>query len=147
MKRTPLRRKTPMRTRINAARKGARTRRKSTYKRRDRDIAFMLWVKTMSCVARELGLDTGHPCGGVIEADHAGTRGLGMKCDDRETIPICTEHHRQRTDFSGAFKTWHRDRMRSWLLACIDLVTEHAKTDYDAVKWQAIADAASFERR
>lgn len=139
-----------MRTRINAARKGARkgarTRKKSTYKLRDRDIAFMLWVKSLRCFAFEIGMETGHRCGGVVEADHAGARGLGMKCDDRETIPICTEHHRQRTDFSGAFKTWNRDRMRSWLGACLDLVREWSAVHYDAGKWQAIADAQLLDR-
>ena len=86
------------------------------------DTDYMLRVKGLSCVARELGLDTGFPCGGVVEADHAGRRGLGQKCSDLETIPLCTEHHRQRTDFSGAFKTWNQARMRLWLAACIDYV-------------------------
>ena len=28
------------------------------------------------------------------EAAHIGERGLGHKCSDRETIPLCAEHHR-----------------------------------------------------
>ena len=28
------------------------------------------------------------------EAAHVGDRGLGQKCSDRETIPLCAEHHR-----------------------------------------------------
>ena len=143
MKRSPLLRRTPLRTRINGARKAARTRKRSTYKRRERDIPYMLWVKSLPCVASLLPMG---PCGGVVEADHAGRRGLGMKCDDRETIPICTEHHRQRTDFSGAFKTWDRDRMRAWLGACLDLVRYTAADHYDAVKWQAIADGVASLR-
>jgi hypothetical protein len=84
----------------------------------------MLWVKTLPCFARDIGIDTGRPCGGVVEADHAGRRGLGQKCSDDQTIPLCTEHHRQRTDFSGAFKSWTKDRMRYWLEASISLVQE-----------------------
>jgi len=28
------------------------------------------------------------------EAAHVGERGLGQKCSDRETIPLCAAHHR-----------------------------------------------------
>jgi len=28
------------------------------------------------------------------EAAHVGERGLGQKCSDRETLPLCMEHHR-----------------------------------------------------
>ena len=30
----------------------------------------------------------------MAEAAHVGKRGLGQKCSDRETIPLCVEHHR-----------------------------------------------------
>lgn len=75
----------------------------------------MLWVKTLPCAAREVGLDSAYPCGGVVEADHAGRRGLGQKASDDTTYPICTQHHRERTDFSGAFKSWTNPQMRAWL--------------------------------
>lgn len=29
------------------------------------------------------------------EAAHVGERGLSQKCSDRETIPLCCEHHRE----------------------------------------------------
>ena len=29
-----------------------------------------------------------------VEAAHVGERGLGQKCSDRETIPLCARHHR-----------------------------------------------------
>ncbi len=32
------------------------------------------------------------------EAAHAGERGLGQKCSDRETIPPCAAHHRTGPD-------------------------------------------------
>lgn len=102
--------------------KPRRPRKVSRYRARERDVDFMLWVKTLRCFAFEIGMETGHRCGGVVEADHAGRRGLGQKCADDECIPLCTEHHRQRTDFSGAFKSWTKDRMRGWLEASIVLV-------------------------
>jgi hypothetical protein len=102
-------------------RRSALRRRRSTPRRssRVRDVDFMRWVKTLGCMAYELGRETGHRCGGVVEADHGGRRGLGQKADDTTCIPLCTEHHRQRTDFSGAFKSWSKARMRGWLGACV----------------------------
>lgn len=70
----------------------------------------MGWVKQQPCAARHLG-----PCDGVIEADHAGRRGIGQKADDRTCIPLCTRHHRARTDWTGVFKTWTQTTMRAWL--------------------------------
>ncbi len=127
MKRTPLQRRTPLKATarplgrlsrfVQAAKKGARTRKRSKYAKRERQVDYMLWVKTLPCVARDI--DPAFPCAGVVEADHAGRRGLGRKCSDVETIAICTEHHRQRGDFAGAFKSWNKDRMRGWLEACV----------------------------
>jgi hypothetical protein len=77
---------------------------------RHRDVTFMLRVKLLPCAARELG-----GCSGVIEADHAGRRPLGRKCNDDECVPLCQLHHRQRTDFSGPFKHWTRQEMREFL--------------------------------
>lgn len=84
---------------------------------RVRDTDWMLAVKTLQC----FGAGMGTPCGGVVEADHAGLRGLGQKCSDRETIPLCTYHHRERTDLSGAFKNFTKATMRDWLDTRISL--------------------------
>lgn len=32
------------------------------------------------------------------EAAHVGIRGIGQKCSDRETIPLCARHHRTGKD-------------------------------------------------
>lgn len=77
---------------------------------RARDVDFMLRVKTLPCLARDLS-----ECSGPTEADHAGRRPMGRKCSDRETVPLCSLHHRQRTDFSGPFKSWNGLQMRAWL--------------------------------
>jgi hypothetical protein len=106
MKRVPLKRKTPL-----VRKKWMRTTRKSAYKRRPRDPAYMAWVRRQPCCARVFS----HLCSGPIEADHAGRRSAGRKADDRTCIPLCRRHHRERTDFSGAFKTWNAQDMRYWL--------------------------------
>jgi len=101
--------------------------RRSRYSQRERETDYMLWVKTLPCCCSHLGA-----CEGVVEADHAGARGLGMKASDWTCIPICTLHHRQRTDFSGPFKTWDQTMMRVLLADTI-------------VETQLLARANGFE--
>lgn len=86
--------------------------RRSTPRRsgRVRDVPWMLAVKELPCRARRLSA-----CDGPVEADHEGRRGLGQKCSDRETAPLCKLHHLQRETFSGPFSNWHHDEMRAWL--------------------------------
>lgn len=55
-----------------------------------------------------------------MEADHAGRRPVGQKCDDTEAIPLCTQHHADRHAFSGPFRSFDRDVMREWLDARIE---------------------------
>jgi len=103
---TPLRRRTPL-----------RSRRRSKYARRERDVDFMLWVKTLLCSVEEERPDPDHMatcCRGEVEADHMGARGLGRKADDRTCAPMCRRHHRERTDHSGSFKHLTRDQVRAW---------------------------------
>lgn len=88
---------------------------KSAYANRERATAYMLAVKQLTCCAIYLS-----PCEGEIEADHAGRRGLGQKCADEEVIPLCTGHHRARTDFSGCFRQWQKSDMRVFLLDAIE---------------------------
>lgn len=94
----------PRRTRVNPYRKKARR------SARVRDVAYLALVRQQPCCAAYLG-----GCEGPIEADHVGRRGLGQKCSDYETIALCRLHHRQRTDFSGPFKTWRSFEMAAFL--------------------------------
>ncbi len=107
-----MKRSTPLRrTRMR------RSSRPSRYKRRPRDLAFLRWVKTLLCSVIEEWPNKSvfpGPCSAVVEADHAGDRGLGQKCPDTEAIPLCTTHHRQRTDHSGAFKYSTKAELREW---------------------------------
>ena len=98
--RTPIERT----TRVNPRREEPRR------SEREHNANYLAWVHTQPCCA--VGLP-GHVCGGRIEADHAGERPLGRKADDDTCIAICSQGHRERTDFSGPFKTWSRDEMRA----------------------------------
>lgn len=111
MRRSPLRSGKPLRrtTRLRA-------RGNTKYRRRERHIGYMLAVKGLPCVARALG-----GCYGEVQADHAGRRGIGQKCHDREVISLCARHHDQRTNFSGPFRSWNQAQMRAWLAAMVEL--------------------------
>lgn len=109
MKSTPLKRGKPLRRKA-----WLRSRSKtSSYRRRPRDLDRMRWIKRQPCAARGV-VDT--LCCGRVEADHAGERGLGQKADDDTCIPLCQQHHRERTDRTGGFASWSRTKMRAWLV-------------------------------
>jgi hypothetical protein len=95
--------------------------RRSSYARRERDFDWMRDVRKLGCIVRRMPPDPENvtSCTGHVEADHAGARGLGQKSDDRETIGICSQHHRERTDHTGAFKALDRLGARAWKLDAI----------------------------
>jgi hypothetical protein len=51
------------------------------------DAAYRAFIRTLPCVC----------CGSrrYIECAHVGSRGLGQKCSDYETLPLCPAHHVQ----------------------------------------------------
>lgn len=93
-----------------------RGKKRSTYAQRPRAMVFMGWVKTLPCAARSLG---GTRCRGEVEADHAGSRAMGQKAEDRTCIPLCTDHHVERHALAGTFAKWTRAAMREWLASTI----------------------------
>lgn len=102
------------------------------YSERDRDFDFMGWVKCQRCcVAVEIGTDD-YCSGGFAEADHAGRHGLGQKSGDTETIPMCFQHHHERTNALGYFFGWDAARMRAWLDSWIKRTRD---------RWQALRAA------
>lgn len=94
----------------------------SRYRDRPRDFAFMMFVKTLPCMWRDLG-----GCAGPIEADHAGRRGLGQKAPDNTCVPACQHHHRQRTDHSGPFRAMTREQIRVRLDREIEATQQRAR--------------------
>jgi hypothetical protein len=93
------------------------SKRRSKYARRERDFEYMGFVKALLCsVEEEWPNPDERPteCGGVIEADHMGARGLGQKADDRTCAPMCRDHHREHTDHTGTFKHVDRETERAW---------------------------------
>lgn len=58
------------------------------------DPGYRAWIRTLPCcICQQWGfLIKGYP--GTVECAHVGARGLGQKCPDRETLPLCVWHHR-----------------------------------------------------
>lgn len=95
----------------------------TSYRRRERDAEYMRDVKALRCYLADID---GSVCWGAIEADHAGDRGYGRKSADEDCIPLCTRHHRQRTEparHPGCYFDRHRivgSRMRAWRMRAIE---------------------------
>lgn len=123
MKRTPLRRKKAMRRFVPKAER-------SKYAARERaPESWWRFVKTIDDCSVEVAMNgfvmlpggvslavpwTYTPCGGVIEADHETANGLSHKGKDRNVAATCLNHHRERTDHSGAFKLFKKYDMRAF---------------------------------
>lgn len=76
---TPLKRYTPMRTRRPGKPRRGRV----------RDKKYLSWLHTLPCSVPGCANRN-------IEAAHVGPRGMGIKCNDREAIPLCAiTHHRE----------------------------------------------------
>ena len=54
---------------------------------------YLDFIRRWGCV-----LAATYDCEGAVEAAHVGDRGLGQKCRDQETIPLCGYHHRTGPD-------------------------------------------------
>jgi hypothetical protein len=63
--------------------------------------AYLDWIRGLPClicyadVVKMFGVEA-LTCNSAVttEAAHVGRRGLGQKCADLETVPLCMEHHR-----------------------------------------------------
>lgn len=114
VKRARLARKAPLKRRKPIAKQRGTARRSS----REHNRRYLEQVRYLQCAAAGFGF---YPCNGRIEADHQGTRGLGQKASDYTAVPMCVRHHRQRTDYTGAFVGWTAKAMRAW---CDDRIWE-----------------------
>lgn len=115
--------------------------RKTKYALRERDIPYMLWVKTLPCLFTDNRI--AGPCSGVVEADHAGLdSGIGAKAPDDTCVPLCSRHHLDRHAATGFFRWREKEetldeckaKIRAWRLAAI----ENTQAQH--------AGAASFDR-
>jgi hypothetical protein len=79
------------------------------------DPARVAWVKTLRCLCRA----PGETCSAVVEAHHAGRRGMARKAHDDTTVPLCSAHHAAFHANTGPFKRWTKAQLRAWAAAAI----------------------------
>ncbi len=89
-----------------------------------RDPKYMAWISTLHCIV--CGRCQMHP----TEVAHVGVRGIGQKCSDRETLPICERHHQ-----TGRYAL-HKLGKHFWALHGLDKMELIAKYQeaYEAVR-------------
>lgn len=126
MKRTALKRRTPLK------RKRSKPTKRAPRRVGREDLAYHEKVRALPCVLlHKLGWAVnGQPkygCEGPTEVHHAGPKpGVGMKCATDLVHPFCRRHHREWTDHTGwfrrmtaeerrAFATWHISRTKQAL--------------------------------
>jgi len=89
---------------------------------RQRDYDRMTFVKLQPCLLREV--DGAGACEGwvigVVDADHAGQRAGFHRAADDTVIPLCSRHHRDRTESRGYFATLTRGERLEWRLRAIE---------------------------
>jgi hypothetical protein len=56
----------------------------------------------------------GAACDGPVVAHHRTGAGLALKAPDRETMPLCHEHHMQRHDLRGTFEKCTKAEIKQW---------------------------------
>lgn len=100
MKRTPLKRETPMRRT-----KMKRSRPKANPAGSDpKHLAAIRRYPCCVCFSRH-----------NVEAHHSTVgRGLSQKTSDHETIPLCRVHHREFHDAKGFFDGWDKAERKDW---------------------------------
>lgn len=149
MRRTPLKRSTPLRVRSGLNRTTRlRARGDTKHARRPRGDEYMAWISKQRCTvcrfwkrlheasgARTILNESDLKCDGRIDVDHAGcryTQGDGTRAFDWTCIPLCRRHHQMRTANAGTpgqagiFSGYTREQHRRWCDAAIALQHELA---------------------
>lgn len=80
---------------------------------------WMALVRGLPCAVTVIteGLNRDHMsrCVGPMQAHHAGPKpGMGLKCSDFETAPMCLGHHRELDMLAGPFKGLVKSELRRW---------------------------------
>src|SRR5262245_28164971 len=104
MKRSPLKRRTPMR-------KTNPKRRQSEFARCYHSKARVDFVKGLRCLLSSLAGNLS-PCEGPTENAHTQTEGMGRKASYASIVPLCQKHHRAYDGHGFPFRT---DISRGWV--------------------------------
>lgn len=89
--------------------------RSATRRKTGRDKAYLIFIRSLACcVCTRVRVWNVYLGIYRTEAAHVGDRGLSVKCPDRETIPLCSWHHRLSPE------SVHRLGKKFWTLWKLD---------------------------
>lgn len=120
-RKTPLRRSSPKAIAAKRVRAGLA------------DPEYLKWIRTIPCIAPSCGakhrVQPHHMTGGQGEQ----RRGMSQKVHDRNTLPLCSRHHRAFHAGKGIFKDWSKLERREWQANWIrNLNAQHVIVENDA---------------
>jgi hypothetical protein len=95
-----------------------------------RSSAHLKWIRTQPCVVCFSKRN--------VEAAHVGSRGMGQKCSDLETIPLCQLHHREqhRIGLKGFVEKYKLDlKLILWKLTCKPVMKIEPVNQSDLRSW------------
>jgi len=103
-------------------------------KRRFKSAKHLAWVRTLGCSAMSIS------CEGPVQAHHllrpwAGSRGMGLKADDRNAIPLCLNHHLSLHQKYGSEDGFFRSHARpsGWAKKLAESIFDESK-DLNSLK-------------
>jgi hypothetical protein len=70
------------------------------------DPKYLTWLREQSCCACNRAAPS--------EAHHATGAGMGLRSDDREAMPLCSECHRDLHNHTGRFKNMSKEAKKDW---------------------------------
>jgi hypothetical protein len=87
------------------------------------DAAYLGWIRRQPCSVP--GCKSRY-----VEAAHVGDRGLGIRCDDRQAIALCSGHHRLRADAQHVLgkRFWAHHGIDRWEI----IASYHARYELEA---------------
>lgn len=116
MKRSPIKRKTPIRKR--------RTKPRLRAGRVPPNPAYLVWVRKQPCVGLEdwpsnshgdHGVQ-GHYCFGPVQASHDRNHtGMGIKDPDETCVPMCLALHNQWESHHGRYEGWDNEQRHAYM--------------------------------
>jgi hypothetical protein len=86
---------------------------------REHDQEYMAKVRELPCIVGEM-LPHSFVHEREMHAHHMGARGLGQKCSDYETVPMCALCHANWHNCADEFAGWSKEKRREFAQATIE---------------------------
>ena len=96
-----------------------------------RSKTYLDWIRRQPCAATPSIGKAGGDCVDLVQVSHHGDRGMGQKCSDYRTIPLCRYHHMDQWHAKGSLFGWPREITDQWIAEQIIVHLERYILDGD----------------